>query len=141
MPAGDGGLGLREHVGGGGLDEAEDAVEVGGEGGSPLLAWHGLDGLVVWGPDAVVDDEDVEAAEDLDCGLDEGAAVFGGGEDLLDGLAEAGAALLGGEGVGLGGRALVAEDDLCAGLAEEPDGGGADAPGAAGDEGDATAKR
>ena len=50
-------LGL--HLGYGGLDEAEDAVEVDAEGGAPLAGGHGGDGGVVGGPDAVIDDEAV----------------------------------------------------------------------------------
>ncbi len=50
----------------------------------------------------------------------------GGVEGLVDGAAVVGAAALGGEGFGLLGCAAVVEDDLCTGLAEEADGGGAD---------------
>ncbi len=59
VAAGAGVMGLRLHLGHGGLDEAEDAVEVDAESGAPLAGGHGGDGGVVGGPDAVVDDEAV----------------------------------------------------------------------------------
>ena len=119
-------LGLRQHLRGGGLDEAEGAVEVDAEGAAPLLGRHGGDGGFVRGPDAVVDDEAVETAKSGDGSGDEGATVFRGGELLLDGAAVFGAAALGGEGFGLGCGGLVAEDNLCACLMEEADGCSAD---------------
>ena len=107
---------------------------------APLGGGHGGDGGVVGGPDAVVEDGAVEAAEGGDGRGDEGLAVFGGGEGLLDGAAEFGAAALVDEGFGLLGGGAVAEDDLCAGLTEEADGGCADSAGASGDEGDFTCR-
>ena len=86
--------GWREHLRGGGLDEAEDAGEIDAERGGPLRGRHGGDGLVVRRPDAVVDDEDVEAAEDGGGGGDEGVAVVDGREFLLDGAAVVFAAAL-----------------------------------------------
>ena len=65
-PRAGGGAGAAlEHVGGGGVDEAEDAVYVGGQGAAPLGGGHGGDGGFDGRPDAVVDDEDVEVAEGL----------------------------------------------------------------------------
>ena len=60
---------------------------------------------------------------------------------LLDGAAEVGASALVDEGFGLLGGGAVAEDDLCAGLTEEADGGCADSAGASGDEGDFARER
>ena len=56
---------------------------------------------------------------------------------MLDGEAEGWAAERGGEGFGLRGGLLIAEGDTGSGLAEEADGGGADAARASGDEGGA----
>ena len=130
------GLRLGFHLGYGGADDAEDAVEVGPEGASPLLRGHFCDGGVMRGPNAVVEDGAVEAAEGGDCSGDEGLTVLRGGERLVDGAAEVGAAALPNEGFGLLGGGAVAEDDPCAGLTEEADGGSADSTGASGDEGD-----
>src|SRR6266566_6382490 len=121
-------LGL--HLGDCGADYAEDAVEVGAEGVSPLGGCHGGDGGVVGGPDAVVQDGAVQAAEGGYGSGDEGLAIFRGGEGLLDGAAELGASALLDEGLGLLGGGAVAEDHLCACLAEEADGGCADSAGA-----------
>ena len=128
---------LGQHLGGGGLDQAEDAVEIDAQGGAPLGDGHGVDGGVVRRPDAVVDDEDVEAAKGLDGGGDEGVAVFGGGERLLEGDG----AGFGGEDVGGAGGGEVAEGDAGAGLAEEPHSGRADAARATGDESGAAGER
>ena len=83
----------------------------------------------------MVEDGAVDAAEGGDGGGDEGFAVFRGVEGLVDGAAEVGTAALGDEGFGLLGCAAVVEDDLCAGLTEEANGGGADSAGASGNEG------
>ena len=133
--------GLRLHLGYGGADYAEDAVEVDAEGVSPLSGGHRADGGVVGGPDAVVEDSAVEAAKGGYGGGDEGLAIFRGGEGLLDGAAEVRASALGDEGFGLLCGGEVAEDDLRAGLAEEADSGGADSAGASGDEGDFSCER
>jgi hypothetical protein len=126
-----------EHVGGGGVDEAEDGVDVGGLGETPLGGGHGGDGGFDGGPDAVVGDEDIEIAEVGDGAGNQGFAFLGCGEGRLDGQAEGGAAEFDGEGFGLGLRGDVAEGDAGSGLAEEADGGCADAAGASGDEGGA----
>ena len=55
--------GLRLHLGDGGADYAEDAVEVGAKGVPPLGGSHGFYRGVVGGPDAVVEHGAVEAAE------------------------------------------------------------------------------
>ena len=60
---------------------------------------------------------------------------------MLDGPAELGTAALFDEGIGLLGGSAVAEDHLCAGLAEEADSGGADSAGASGDEGNFAGER
>ena len=99
------------------------------------------DGGVVRGPDAVVEDDAVEAAEDGDGGGDEGLAIFGSGERLLDGAAEVGASALCDEGLGLLGGGAVAEDYLRPGLMEEANGRCADSAGASGDEGDFARQR
>src|ERR1017187_7771463 len=57
------GRGTSEHVGGGGVNQAEDAIEIGGDGAVPLGSGHGGDGGGGGRPDAVVGDEDVEVAE------------------------------------------------------------------------------
>jgi hypothetical protein len=88
----------------------------------------------VRGPDAVVEDGAVDAAEGGDGGGDEGFTIFRGVEWLMEGAAEVGTAALGDEGFGLLGCAAVVEDDLCACLAKETDGGCADSAGASGDE-------
>ena len=121
------GVWLGFHLGDCGTDDAEDAVEIGAQGASPLLSGHGGDVRVVGRPDAVIENDAVEPAEGFDGGFDESAAVFGGGERLMDGLAEVGTAALGDEGFGLLNSGAVAEDDFGSGLAEETDGGTADA--------------
>jgi len=95
----------------------------------------------VRGPDAVVEDGTVQSAEGGYGSGDEGLAVFRGGEGLLDGAAELGAAALLDEGLGLLGGGEVAEDDFCPGLTEEADGGCADSAGASGNQGDFTRER
>jgi len=52
-----------------------------------LRVGHGVDAGVVFGPDAVVDDQDVEASEALNGGGDEGLGGFGAGEVAGDGVA------------------------------------------------------
>jgi hypothetical protein len=128
-------------LGDGSADYAEDAVEVGAEGASPLDGCHGGDGDVVGGPDAVVQDGAVEAAKGSYSGSDEGLAIFRGGEGLLEGAAELGATALLDQGLGLLGGGEVAEDNPGASLAEEADGGCADSAGASGDESDFTCER
>ncbi len=108
---------------------------------APLRVGHGRDGLIVRGPDAVVDDQAVEPPKGRDRGGDQGAAVFRRCQRLLDGAAKAFAAKLGGEGFGAVARLLVAEDDAGAGLAKQADGGSADAARAPGDEDDFTFER
>jgi hypothetical protein len=93
------------------------------------------------GPDAVVQDGAVESTEGGYGCSDEGLAIFGGGERLLDGAAEVGAAAFGDEFFCLLRGGEVAEDHLCAGLAEEANGGRADSAGASGDEGNFTCDR
>src|ERR1019366_9078669 len=132
--------GAGEHVGGGGVDEAEDTRDIGGNRAMPLGGGHASDGGGDRRPDAVVGDEDVEISEGCESAGDEGFAVLGGGEGLLDGEAEGWAAERGGEGFGLRGGLLIAEGDTGSGLAEEADGGGADAARASGDEGGAAGK-
>src|SRR5882757_3389453 len=127
---------LRLHLSDGGADYAEDAVEVGAEGASPLGSCHGGDGGFVGGPDAVVQDGAVEAAEGGYRSGDEGLAILRRGKGLVDGAAEVGASTLGYEFFCLFRGGEVAEDDLRAGLAEETYGGGADSAGASGNEGD-----
>lgn len=128
-------------MGGTGLYEAEDAVEIDGQGGAPLLFGHGVDGLIVRGPDAVVDDEDVEVAKGCDGGVDERLAVFGGGEILLEGDAVCRGPMLGDESFGLLTGGLVAEGDAGSGCSKEANGLGSDAARASGDEGGATGER
>src|SRR5207245_7706246 len=128
--------GLRLHLSNCGADYAEDAVEVGAQGVSPLGGCHRGDGGVVRGPDAVVEDGAVKAAKGGYRGGDEGLAVFGGEEGLLDGAAQLWVSALLDEGFRLAGGGAVAEDDFGAGLTEEADRGGADSAGASGDEGD-----
>ena len=99
--------GLRLHLGYGGADYAEDAVEVDAEGVSPLGGCHGGNGGVVGGPDAVVQDGAVETAEGGYGRGDEGLAVFRGVEGLLDGAAEFRVAALLGQGLGLLGWSVV----------------------------------
>jgi hypothetical protein len=89
----------------------------------------------------VVQDGAVQAAEGGYGSGDEGVAIFRGGEGLLDGAAELGAAALLNEGLGLLGGGAVAEHDLCAGLTEEADGGCADSAGASGDQSNFTRER
>ena len=89
----------------------------------------------------MVEDGAVDAAEGGGGGGNEGFAVFRGVEGLVDGAAEVGAAAFGDEGFRLFGCGAVVEDNLCAGLAEETNGGGTDAAGAAGDEGYFARKR
>jgi hypothetical protein len=124
-------LGL--HLGYGGADYAEDAIEIDAKGSSPLVSCHGGDRGVVGGPDAVVQYGAVEAAERGYGGGDEGLAIFWREEGLLDSAAEFRAAALLNKGLGLLGGGEVAEDYLCAGLTEEADGGCADSAGASGD--------
>ena len=128
----DGGAG--EHVGGGGVDEAEDAVVVNRLGAAPLGGGHGGDGGLDGRPDAVVGDEDVEVAEGCDGGGDECLAVFRCGEILLHGKAEGGAAAFGCERLGLGPCLAIAEGNARSGQAEEAHCGGADAARTSGDE-------
>jgi len=130
-----------EHVDGGGVAEAEDTVDVGGDGAMPLGGGHIGDGGGDGRPDAVIGNENVEIAKGSEGGGDENLAGFGGGEDLLDGEAEGWAAEFGGKSVGLIGGLLVAEGDTGSGLAEEADGGGADAARASGDQGGAAGER
>ena len=122
-------------------DDAEDTVEVDAYGVAPLGGCHLGDGGVVGGPDAVIQDGAVEAAEGGDGSGDEGFAIFRGEERLLDSAAEVGAAALGCEGFSLASGGEVTEDDPGAGLAEEADGGCADSAGASGDEGDFSRQR
>src|SRR6185312_16667668 len=81
------GVRLAEHLRDGGLGEAEDAVEVDGEGGSPLGFGHSGDGRVFGRPDAVVGDKDVDSSEGFYGFGDEGAALYGRRELLLNGEA------------------------------------------------------
>jgi|HubBroStandDraft_6_1064221.scaffolds.fasta_scaffold1132348_2 hypothetical protein len=83
----------------------------------------------------MVNDEAVDAAEGSYGGGDEGLAVFGGVEVVLDGDGLGWASAGFGEFVGEGGGGLVAEGYFGSGLMEEADGGGSDASGASGDEG------
>ena len=129
--------GADEHVRSGGMDEAEDAVDVDGLCAAPLGRGHSGDIGFHGGPDAVVEDEDVQVSEGLEGGGDEGFAVFGGGEVLLDGEADGWAAAFGGEGFGLRLGGAIAEGDAGSGLAKEADGSGANAAGASGNEGGA----
>jgi hypothetical protein len=124
-------------VRGGGVAEAEDAFDVDRLRAAELGGGHAGDGSSAGGPDAVVGDEDVEVAEGSDGFGDERCAVFGGFERVLDGDAVGRAAERGGEGFGLDLGGAIAESDACASLAEEADGGGADASRASGDEGGA----
>jgi len=89
----------------------------------------------------VVGDEDVEIAEGCKGLGDEGFSVFGGFEVPLDGEAEGWAPERGGESVGLVRGGAVAKGDAGSGLAEEADGGCADAARASGDEGGAAGER
>lgn len=130
--AGDGLLPL--HLGDGGADEAEGAVEVDAESGAPLGVAHGGDGFVVRWPDAVVDDEAVEPTESGNCCVDEGCAVGWSGKFLLEGVTETGAAAGFSQIEGLGLSCAVAEGYAGSGAAEEANGGGPDAAGASGDE-------
>jgi hypothetical protein len=141
MPTGAAGLRLGLHLGYCGADDAEDAVEVGAESVAPLLGGHGGDGLVVRGPDAVVEDGAVETAEGSDGSGDEGLTVFGSGERLLDGSAEIGAAAFCDEGFGLWSGGAITEDDPGSGLVKETDGGSTNAAGASGDEGNFAQER
>ena len=127
----------REHVGRGGVNEAEGGVDVGGNGTAPLGGGHGGDVGFDGRPDAVVDDEDVEVAEGVEDMGDEGFAVFGSREIPLDGEAGSGTSTSGGEGLSLFGGLAIAEGDAGSGLVEEANGGGADAARASGDEGGA----
>lgn len=116
-----------EHVGGGGMDEAEDTVDVGGLGEAPLRRGHGGYGRFDRRPDAVVGYEDVEVAEGFQGGGDEGFSIFGGGEVLLNRSAAFWATTFFGEGLSLVGGGAIAEGDSCSGLAEETYGGCSDA--------------
>lgn len=89
----------------------------------------------------MVEDGAVEAAEGSHGSGDEGLTVFGSGERLLDGATEIGTTALCDEGFGLRGGGAITEDDPGSGLAEEADGGSADAAGASGDEGDFALER
>ena len=89
----------------------------------------------------MVEDGAVEAAKGGDGSGDEGLTVFGSGELLLDGAAEIGAAAFCDEGFGLWGGGAITEDDPGTGLPEEADGGGANAAGASGDQGDFALER
>lgn len=124
------------HLGHGCADYAEDAIEVDAQGVAPLGGGHLCDGRIVSGPDAVVGDDAVQAAEGGDSGGDECLSVFRGGERLVDGSAEVGTATFAGEGFGLLGGKAVVEGYFGSGLAEEADGGCADSSGAASDKGD-----
>jgi len=124
------------HLAGSGLDEAEHAIEVDGEGGAPLSIGHRSDGGVLGLPDAVVGDENVDAAEVIDGAADEGPAVFRGRKILGEGYALGWAAAFGDELFGSGLSGTVVEGDASSSLAEEADRGRADATGASGDEGD-----
>src|SRR6185312_15727661 len=128
------GVRLAEHLRDGGLGEAEDAVEVDGEGGSPLGFGHGADGRVFGRPDAVVGDEDVDSAEGFYSFSDKGAALFGRRELLLNG--EAVGAEFFGQTFGCIAGAAVVEGDAGSGLMKEAHGGGSYAARASGDEGD-----
>ena len=130
-----------EHVRDGGLDKAEDALQINSKGRYPLIVGHGSNGLVMGWPDAVIDDEDVEIVESINGGVDEGSAIRGRGKGLLERAAERRTAKLAGEGVSLRSRCVVGEGDAGACLAEEPNGSGADATGAAGDESGAAVQR
>ena len=74
----------------------------------------------------MVDDEHVEVAEDREGLSDEGFAVFGGGEILLDRETEGGSATFVGQGFGLILGGAIAESYAGSGLAEEADRCGAD---------------
>ena len=123
---------------GGGLDKAEDTLQIDGDGRGPLLVGHGGDGLVVCGPDAVIDHQDIEIAESIEGGSDDGSSFGRGSEGLLKGATKRWAAEFGYEVVGLGGCRVVRKGDAGSCLAKQPDGGSADATRAAGDEGSAS---
>ncbi len=123
-----------QHVGGGGVDQAKDAVDVGGLGEAPLGGGHGGDGGFDGRPDAVVGNEDVEVAKSCESGGDERLSVFGGGEVLLDRPAEFGATTFCGEGMSLIGGGTIAEGDPGTGLAEKTDCGCANAARSSSDE-------
>lgn len=79
-------------------------------------------------PDPMVDDEAIEASEGADGGGDEIAAIFGGGELLLEGDARLRSAALRGESFGCGAGGAIAECYPGSGLAKEADRGCADSP-------------
>ena len=80
----------------------------------------------------------VEVAEGGYGGGNEGLAIFGSGESLLDGAAEIRASALLNESFGLLCGGEVTEDDLGASLTEEADGGCADSAGSSGNQSDLT---
>ena len=122
-----GGTGAGEHVGGSGMKQAKDAVHVCGLGASPLGCAHiGNCNGDRW-PYAVVGDQNVQIAEGFEGAGNQGFAIFGRSKLLLNRKAEVSAATLAGEGIGPVGGGVIAERDACSGLAEEADGGCADA--------------
>src|ERR1017187_7652250 len=79
------GRGTSEHVGGGGGNQAEDAIEIGGDGAVPLGSGHGGDGGGGGRPDVVVGDEDGQGAEGREGVGYEGSAILWRFQRLLDG--------------------------------------------------------
>jgi len=75
---------LAKHRTDGGLGDEEDALEVGGEDVVPVLLAHAHDERVAG--DAGVVDDDIEAAEALEGGLDGGGGALGGGDIGLQDL-------------------------------------------------------
>ena len=89
----------------------------------------------------MIEDGAVEAAESCYGSGDEGLAIFGGGERLLDRAAEIRAAAFCNEGFGLRYGGAITEDNFSSGLAKETYGGSTNSTGASGDEGDFSLER
>ena len=71
-------------------------------------------------PDAVIGDQNIEAAELIDRPADQGAAVFRSGEFLGEGRADLRSAAFGHQGLGSLASGAVVEGHAGAGLAKEP---------------------
>jgi hypothetical protein len=128
-------MGLTIHLRNCCLHQSKNGIQVYLERVAPLGFRHLGNWRILRGPDAVIDDEDIQAAKGAYCGCYQGPAICGGAELLLYGHALVRAAALRGKGVGARTRLQIAESNARIGLVEEPDGGCADAARTSGDEG------
>jgi hypothetical protein len=128
-------MGLEVHLCDGCLHQSKNGIQIYLERVAPLGFSHLSDGGILRGPDAVVGDENIEAAEGTYCRGYKRVTIRRGAEFLLYGYASAWAAAFRSQGLCLRICLQIAESNTGMSLVEKANGRCAYAAGTAGDEG------